>query len=248
MTKMEKQITLNLSDTEYKKLMELFHLGYLIEGSVTKKSHKQTIQEIDFMQMINKQAYECGSKNVFAKNGFYGITIEMEDSMLECFDEFKDFIYSGEDARQDKIIEQQFEEMMESEQKKLKQNKPEPNKSQNTFHTAKPFHDKMVEYCEEYFQYQLFEKSNKGAISNNDIIHLMINFLFENLVSDFNEITLAMISSKFRAHYRQRYDERIDKRSTNKIFKEFFTFIYGKYGIRNEKVMKGLSISSNIRK
>ena len=238
---MEKQITLNLTDAEYKKLMELFHLGYMIEDSVTKKSHKQTLQEIDFMQKINKQASECGSKNVFAKNGFYGITIEMEDNMLECFDEFKDFIYSGEDARQDKIVEQQFEQMMDSEQKKLTSKSPAPNKSQNTFHTAKPFHDKMVEYCEEYFQYQLFEKSDKGAISNNDIIHLMINYLFENLVSDFSEITLSMVSSKFRAQYKQRYDERISRNSMKKIIKGFFTFIYGKYGIKNDRLMKGLA-------
>ena len=71
----------------------------------------------------------------------------------------------------------------------------------------------------------------------------MINYLFENLVSEFDEITFAMVSSKFHTQYKQLYDERIDRHSMNKIIRGFFVFIYGKYGIKNDKVMRGFANS-----
>jgi len=82
---MGKQITLSLTDTEYKKLMTLYHLGHLVEDSVTEKTRQQMLQEMELMQKLGKQAHQCGSKNVQVDGDMYGITLEMEDSFLETF-------------------------------------------------------------------------------------------------------------------------------------------------------------------
>ena len=120
---MEKRITLNLTDTEYKKLMELYHLGYMVEDSITEKSQQRMLQEIDFMEKISQQAYDCGSRNVFLGNGMYGITKEMEDNMLENLEGFKDFIYSGQDALEDAIVEQNVREILKKEKAGSKKRK-----------------------------------------------------------------------------------------------------------------------------
>jgi hypothetical protein len=120
---MEKPITLTLTESEYKKLMELFHLGYMIEDTITEKTKQRMLEEIDFMEKLSRQAYESGSKNVFTEGKMYGITPEMEEHMLECFEEFKEYINSGQDAEQDKIIEQQIEEMLKQEKKQSRKGK-----------------------------------------------------------------------------------------------------------------------------
>lgn len=109
-----------------------------------------------------------------------------------------------------------------------------------SFHTAKPFHNKMVKYHDEYLEY-LILKSDAQAVSYSDIIHAFINYLFNyHLVSSFDQITVAMVNSGFRNHYNNTYKENISKQTLKKILKGFFVFIYGKYGIKNLKVMRGL--------
>ena len=107
---------------------------------------------------------------------------------------------------------------------------------------ASPFYYEMVRYQEEYLQYLLFQKLNMRAITHADIINAFINYLFKyHLVSDINQITVAMVKSKFYSHYKQEYDTSIDKKIMQEIIKGFFTFIYGKYGIKNETLMRGLA-------
>ncbi|MGE0568697.1 MAG: hypothetical protein AB7O73_12165 [Bacteroidia bacterium] len=109
------------------------------------------------------------------------------------------------------------------------------------YHTAKPFHSKLVKYREEYQEYLLLEKSDGTAVSHSDIIHAFINYLFGyHLVASFDQITVAMVNSGFQAHYKSQYKENVSKESMKKILKGFFVFVYGKYGIKNERVMRGL--------
>src|ERR1039458_8085253 len=115
--KMDKQITLNLTDLEYRKLIEMFHLGYFDQDSITDKSSQEINQEMDMMQKISKQAHDCGSKNVLALNGLYGITVEIENSFLETFEEFKDYVRSGDEARDMETIRKNVDSMMKAEGK-----------------------------------------------------------------------------------------------------------------------------------
>ena len=107
--------------------------------------------------------------------------------------------------------------------------------------SAKSFHDKMVRYLDEYHEYLLLVKSNGTAVSHYTIIHELINYLYNyHLISTLDQITVSMASSKFQADYKRRNKEMIDKETMKKIISDFFVFLYGKHGIKNEKLLKGL--------
>jgi hypothetical protein len=106
---------------------------------------------------------------------------------------------------------------------------------------AKTFHDKMVKYLEEYQEYLLLVKSNGTAISHYTILHQFINYILNHhLVCGFDQITVSMTNSKFLADFKRHNKEVIDKETMKKIIKGFFVFLYGKHGVKNEKVMRGL--------
>jgi len=107
--------------------------------------------------------------------------------------------------------------------------------------TARAFHDKMVEYLYEYQEYLLLIKSDGTSVSHYTILHEFINYIYNyHLVTCLDQITVSMVNSKFRADYKRRNSEIIDKETMQKIIKGFFVFLYGKYGIKNEKIMRGL--------
>ncbi len=107
--------------------------------------------------------------------------------------------------------------------------------------TARTFHDKMVEYLYEYQEYLLLVKSDGSAVSHYTILHELINYIYNyHLVSNLDQITVSMVNSKFRADYKRRNPEIIDTETMQKIIKGYFVFLYGKYGIKNEKIMRGL--------
>jgi hypothetical protein len=62
-----------------------------------------------------------------------------------------------------------------------------------------------------------------------------------HLVTDLNQITVSMANSRFRADYKRKNPEIISKETMQEIIKGYFVFLYGKYGIKNEKLMRGLS-------
>lgn len=106
---------------------------------------------------------------------------------------------------------------------------------------AKRFHDKMVAYLYEYQEYLLLVKSNGTAVSHYTILHEFVNYIYNyHLVSSLDQITVSMACSKFQADYKRRNKETIDKDVMRKIVKGYFVFLYGKYGMKNEKLMKGL--------
>lgn len=109
------------------------------------------------------------------------------------------------------------------------------------FHSAKRFRDKMVEYIDEYTEYLLLVKSDGTMVSHREIIHEFIEYLFgQHLISNLDQITVSIANSKFLAKYKQKYPEEVISNITIKgILKGYFTFIYGKYGIKNERIMRG---------
>lgn len=107
--------------------------------------------------------------------------------------------------------------------------------------TVKSFHNKMVCYLEEYQEYLLLVKSNGEAVSHCSILHEFINYLYNyHLVSGIEQITVSMANSKFQTDFKRKNKEVIDKETTKLILKGYFVFVNGKYGIKNEKLMKGL--------
>ena len=107
--------------------------------------------------------------------------------------------------------------------------------------TAKSFHNKMVCYLKEYQEYLLLVKPNSLAVSHCSILHEFINYLYNyHLVSGIEQITVSMANSKFQADYKRKNQMAIEKETMKKILKHYFVFLYGKYGIKNEKLMRGL--------
>ena len=110
----------------------------------------------------------------------------------------------------------------------------------NNYPAAKGFHTNMVKYLDEYTEHNLLVKADGETFSHHPIIHQFLAFLFgAHLITDISEITVAMANSKFFAYYTFHNEETISKTEIKKILSGYFTFIYGKYGIKNEKLMKG---------
>jgi hypothetical protein len=110
-------------------------------------------------------------------------------------------------------------------------------------HKARIFHDKLVEYLEEYEDYLLHVKSDGTLISHRDITHEFINFIYgHHLISDFDQLTVPIVNSKFLAYFKRINKLEISRDEMKSILMGFFVFLYGKHGIKNEKVMKGIAV------
>lgn len=108
--------------------------------------------------------------------------------------------------------------------------------------SAKAFHDKMVKCLDEYQDYLLLIKSNGIAVSHCSIIHEFINYLYnQHLISSIDQVSVSIANSKFYAFFSRKNKGRISKETLKKILNDFFVFVFGKYGIKNEKLMKGLN-------
>ena len=104
---------------------------------------------------------------------------------------------------------------------------------------AKAFHSKMLSCLEKYQKFLILEKANGTSVSHTAIIHEFINYIYNHhLVSSIDQITVSMANSKFYADFQRRSYENISKEKMKVILRDFFVFIYGKYGIRNEKLLK----------
>jgi len=106
---------------------------------------------------------------------------------------------------------------------------------------SRVFHDKLVKYLREYEDYLLHVKSDGTLISHRDIIHEFINYMYSELVTNFDQITVPIVTSKYYAYYKRENKLEISKDEMKHILKGFFTFLYGKYGLVNEEVMKELT-------
>jgi hypothetical protein len=107
--------------------------------------------------------------------------------------------------------------------------------------TPKRFHDDMATFLDEYRDHLLLVKPNETAISPCSIINEFINYLYrDHLISGFDQITVSIVNSKFNSKYNRLNKDVISKQTMKNILKGFFTFLHGKHGIKNEKLMRGL--------
>jgi len=109
-----------------------------------------------------------------------------------------------------------------------------------SYPAAKRFHTKMVKYLDEYTEHNLLVKGGGDTFSHHPIIHEFLAYLFgHHLVTNIDEISVAMANSKFYAKYKFHNKHSISTSEMKNILKGYFIFIYGKYGIKNEQIMKG---------
>ncbi len=107
------------------------------------------------------------------------------------------------------------------------------------YDAADRFHKKMVEYIDEYRVHILLVNPVLDPTNNLAVTQEFVNYLFSNLIKDFDEITVSIANSKFYAFFIVTYKQEVPKDVVKGILKDFFTFLYGKHGIKNEKLMKG---------
>jgi hypothetical protein len=106
--------------------------------------------------------------------------------------------------------------------------------------SAKRFQNKMALHLDEY-QIYLLGKSSGTAVSHCSIINEFINYLYnQHLIVDVSQITVSIANSKFLADFKRKNKEIISKETMKEILKGFFTFIYEKYGVQNDTLMRGL--------
>ena len=108
---------------------------------------------------------------------------------------------------------------------------------------ARTFHDKLVKYLDEYEDYLLHSKLYETLSSHRVINYEFINFIYNHhLISDFDQLTIPLVNSKFLAFFKRTNKLEISNQEMKTVLSGFFVFLYGKHGIRNEKVMKGLTV------
>lgn len=107
--------------------------------------------------------------------------------------------------------------------------------------TPKRFHDNMVNFLDEYRDYLSLLKFNEAGISHCSVIHEFINYLYnDHLISGFDQISVSIANSKYHTQYNRFNKDVISKQAMKNILKGFFTFLYEKHGIKNEKLIRGL--------
>lgn len=103
------------------------------------------------------------------------------------------------------------------------------------------FHTLLLLYLDEYRVHLSKIKSNSQTTSYCIIISEFTNYLYNpNLVGGIDQITVSMACSNFFVFHKRRKKEVVPKEVMKKILKGYFVFLDGKYGMRNETLMRGL--------
>jgi len=107
---------------------------------------------------------------------------------------------------------------------------------------AKIFHDQMIAYLDEYADYLLVTKSDPTVISKRVILQQFINYLFnEYLVTCLEGITPEMLH--FGNLSNEEYPDLTSTAPPGLILgtlKDFFEFLYGKYGLKKDVLSQWL--------
>ena len=102
------------------------------------------------------------------------------------------------------------------------------------------FQQELIEYLEEY-EKELGKTLSQSMVNKYSIV---IGYGIECIclqgATGFEEITLSMVSSKLHADFESNTQEGVSRKHIAEIMYKFFSFIYDRYGIRNEKLMKQL--------
>jgi hypothetical protein len=117
---MNKTVTIQLSEAEYRNFVLCFTLGDLVKDSVEEKNKAETQAQIDLHQKVYKAAYEAKLRESGLNEGLYYYSRELEDKMLDIFDNFKEYVSSGQDARDTEEIRRQIDLWKKEEKRKGK--------------------------------------------------------------------------------------------------------------------------------
>lgn len=105
-------IQLNLTDQEYRELLKHYTLGTFIEGEIYEKGPADFINEGEFLNNICKQGVESGSKEVQKiDDKLYGTSVELEEEAMEIFEDFKEYVSSGQADKDDQELNDRLKDM-----------------------------------------------------------------------------------------------------------------------------------------
>jgi hypothetical protein len=89
---MSKIVTIQLNEAEYRELILCYTLGDLVKDTIEAKSKAEMEAQLDLHQKLFKPAYDAELKEAGLHNGLYYYGKEVENQMLEIYDDFKDYI------------------------------------------------------------------------------------------------------------------------------------------------------------
>ena len=115
---MSKTVTLQLSETEYQNLILCYYLGDLVKDTIEEKNQEEMMFQITMSQKLSKAAFQAKLKGAAQFGDSYAYSQEIENQMDEIFDEFKEYVASGEDAAETERIRKQIKEFKKLEKKK----------------------------------------------------------------------------------------------------------------------------------
>ncbi|HTA84511.1 MAG TPA: hypothetical protein VK783_16325 [Bacteroidia bacterium] len=106
--------------------------------------------------------------------------------------------------------------------------------------SAEYFYDEMKGYMKEYLLSLRLTLSPRVINTHSDVLFFFTELLYHHeMCTGFEDITVAMTSSKLRAFYIRQANKILTESSCKKIMKGFFQYIFDTYGIKSDKVMKG---------
>lgn len=106
---MNKTITLQLTEAQYRELKLCYTLGELVKDSIEEKSKTAMQSQMEMSQLLDKAAYEAKLKGSSFEDGIYEYGKDIEEEMLELYEKFREYIESGAAAAEDEQIRRQLE-------------------------------------------------------------------------------------------------------------------------------------------
>lgn len=105
--------------------------------------------------------------------------------------------------------------------------------------------ERFAEDLESYLEdYEVFlSKSLKPATVRKHgmvIMHAISYWCGEECITGLDQLTVAMVSSKFHRNFQMHTQEGLSRAALLAIVKKYLDFLYVKYGIRNAKLMEQL--------
>lgn len=114
---MSKPVTIQLSETEFRELMLCYTLGSFVKSSVEEESEPEIIAAMELHQKLDKAAYEAKLKGSGYEQGIYYYGKDIEEEMLDIYDDFKEYISSGQEEQDTEALFMQIAAIEKEQQK-----------------------------------------------------------------------------------------------------------------------------------
>jgi len=112
---------------------------------------------------------------------------------------------------------------------------------------AEYFYSCMKNYVKEYLAFLRTTHSAEVVDTYYDVLFFFTELLYHReMCNGFEDITVAMTNSKLRNFYKRNTDKILTDKDCKIILKSFFNYLYDTYGIKCDKVMKGLEKKNNV--